>query len=112
MDEAKSKIVRGTEESGTAMPQMNDERADEIAQGEGEAEGNDLDRTGAVTGDAAPSEEPPTKEEPEEDWYTPRGSSGKKLSKVRPEDEENVPEKLIEQGIEKADDDQRSSSGT
>lgn len=112
MDKAQSKILRGTEGVGTVTPRMIEERAHEIAQGEGRAEANDLDRTRAradLTGST--SEKPPTREEPAEDWYTPRGSSGEKAPTVRPEDNENIPEKLIQEGIEEADHDQRSNSG-
>jgi hypothetical protein len=112
MDKAHSKILRGTEGVGTVTPQMIEERAHEIAQREGRAEANDLDRTRAradLTGST--SEKPPTREEPAEDWYTPRGSSGEKAPTVRPEDNENIPEKLIQEGIEEADHDQRSNSG-
>jgi len=41
----------------------------------------------------------------------PLVSSGEKAPTVRPEDEGNIPEKLIQEGVEEADHDQRSSSG-
>jgi hypothetical protein len=109
----KGKILRGTEGLGTITSQMIEERAHQIAQGEGRAEANDLDRTRAredLTGSTS-SSEPPTRKETDRDWYTPRGSSGEKAPTVRPEDDENIPEKLIQEGIEEADHDQRLRSG-
>lgn len=115
MNEAqpKGKIVRGTEGLGTVTREMIDERANEIARGDGREEANDLDRTRAredLTGSTS-SSEPRTVSEPAADWYTPRGSSGEKTPAVRPEDEANIPEKLVQEGIEEADHDQRSKSG-
>ncbi len=114
MDETQQrKILRGTEGAGTVTTQMIEERAHEIAQGEGREEANDLDRTRAredLTGSTSGPEKPPTSGESEPDWYTPRGSSREKVPTVRPEDEENMPEKLIRKGIEEADHDQRSKS--
>lgn len=113
MDKAQAKILRGTEGLGTVTPEMIDERAREIARGDGREQPNDLDRTRAredLTG-ATASEQLSTMGEPDRDWYTPRGSSGEKAPTVRPEDEENIPEKLIQEGVEEADHDQRSKSG-
>jgi hypothetical protein len=106
----KGKILRGTEGIGTVTQEMLEERAQEIARADGRAEANDLDRTHAREDLTGGSEKPATDQEPADDWYTPRGSSGEKASTVRPEDEENIPEKLIQEGIEEADHDQRSSS--
>ena len=95
-------------------PQMIEERAREIARGDGRAQSNDLDRARAreeLTGATPDSEKPPTREEPGRDWGMPLVSSGEKAPTVRPEDEGNIPEKLIQEGIEEADHDQRSSSG-
>jgi hypothetical protein len=41
----------------------------------------------------------------------PLVSSGEKAPTVRPEDEENIPEKLIREGIDEAEHDQRKRSG-
>ena len=114
MDKAQPKILRGTEGLGTVTPQMIDERAREIASGDGRAEVNDLDRTRAseeLVGPTSRSEQLRTVGEPDRDWYTPRGSSGEKVPTVRPEDEQNIPERLIQEGVEEADRDQRSRSG-
>jgi hypothetical protein len=116
MNEAqpKGKFVRGFETLGTVTREMIEERAQEIARADGREEANDLDRTRAredLTGSIAGSE-PRTVGEPTPDWYTPRGgSSGEKAQTVRPEDEASIPEKLVQEGIEEADHDQRSSSG-
>jgi hypothetical protein len=110
---ALGKIVRRTEGLGTVTPQMIEERAREIAHSDGREEPNDLDRTRAreeLTGAASGSAKPPTRKEPGRDWGMPLVSSGEKAPTVRPEDDENIPEKLIKQGIEEADRDQRSSS--
>jgi hypothetical protein len=114
MDQAQSKILRGTEGLGTVTPQMIEERAREIARGDGRAQPNDLDRTRAredLTGSTSDSEQSRTVGEPDPDWYTPLGSTGEKTPTVRPEDEENIPEKLTQEGVEEADHDQRSKSG-
>jgi hypothetical protein len=115
MNEAqpKGKFVRGFEGLGTVTREMVEERAQEIARGDGREEANDLDRTRAredLTGSIG--SEPRTVGEPAPDWYTPRGgSTGEKAQTVRPEDEANIPQKLVQEGIEEADHDQRSSSG-
>jgi hypothetical protein len=112
MDKAQPKILRGTEGLGTVTAQMIDERAHEIARSDGRAEANDLDRTRArehLTGSTSGSEHPSTVGEPDRDWYTPLGSSGEKAPTVSPEDDENIPEKLVEEGVEEADHDTRRS---
>jgi hypothetical protein len=116
MDEArlKGKVLRGTEGLGTVTAQMIEERAREIALSDGRAQPNDLDRSRAreeLTGATSGSERPATKEEPGRDWGMPLVSSGEKAPTVRPEDEENIPEKLVQEGVDEADRDQRSRSG-
>jgi hypothetical protein len=107
------KILRGTEGIGTVTPQMIEQRAREIAQSDGRAEANDLDRTQAreeLTGPSSDSERPPTREEPGRDWQMPLVSTGEKAPTVRPEDQQNISQELIEEGIKEADHDQRLSS--
>jgi hypothetical protein len=116
MDElhSRGKILRGTEGIGTVTPQMIEERARENARSDGRAEPNDLDRTRAreeLTGATSVSEKSPTREEPGRDWGMPLVSSGEKAPTVRPEDDENIPEKLIQEGVEEADHDQRKRAG-
>jgi hypothetical protein len=115
MDETQSrgKILRGTEGIGAVMQQMIEKRASEIACSDGRAQPNDLDRTRAredLTGATSGSEKLPTTEEAGRDWQMPLVSTGEKAPTVRPEDDENIPEKLIQEGIEEADHDQRLSS--
>jgi hypothetical protein len=111
--EQQAKILRGTEGLGTVTRDMIDQRAREIARGDGRTDANDLDRTRAredLTGSTSASEKLSTVGEPDRDWYTPLGSTGEKAPTVRPDDEENIPEKLIREGVEEADHDQRSKS--
>ena len=108
------KISRRTEGIGTVTPEMIEARAREIARSDGRGQPNDLDRASAheeLTGAKSGSEKLPTREEPGRDWAMPLVSTGEKAPTVRPEDDENIPEKLIQQGVEEADHDQRLSSG-
>ena len=107
------KILRRTEGVGTVTPQMIEERAREIARSDGRAQPNDLDRTRAreeLTGTTSASEKLPTREESGRDWQMPLVSTGEKAPTVRPEDDENISEKLVQEGVEEADHDQRLSS--
>ena len=115
MDELlqRGKIVRGTEDLGTVTPQMIEERAREIACSDGRARPNDLDRTRAreqLNDAASDSQKRPTRAEPGRDWQMPLVSTGEKAPTVRLEDDENIPEKLVREGVEEADHDQRLSS--
>ena len=108
------KILRRSEGIGTVTSQMIEERARELARSDGRAQPNDLDRTRSreeLTGATSESEKPPTREEPGRDWAMPLVSTGEKAPTVRPEDDENIPEKLVQEGVEEADHDQRLSSG-
>ncbi len=105
------KILRGIEGLGAVTPQMIEGRAHELARADGRTEANDVDRTRARGDLTGGPEKTPTSEEPDRDWYTPLVSSGEKAPTVRPEDEDNIPEKLIQEGIDEADHDQRSRSG-
>ena len=107
------KILRGTEGLGTVTPQMIEERAREVARSDGRSQPNDLDRTEAreqLTGATSDSEKLPTREEPGRDWQMPLVSTGEQAPSVRPEDNENIVEKLVQEGIEEADHDQRLSA--
>jgi hypothetical protein len=110
---SRGKILRGTEGIGTVTPQMVEERSREIARSDGRNRPNDLDRTRAredLTGTTPDSEKRPTREEPGRDWQMPLVSTGERAPTVRPEDDQNIPEKLIQEGVEEADHDQRLSS--
>jgi hypothetical protein len=107
------KILRGTEGLGTVTPKMIEERAREIARSDGRLQVNDLDRSRAredLTGPTSDSEKLPTNEERGRDWQMPLVSTGDKAPTVRPEDDENIVEKLVQEGIDEADHDQRLSS--
>jgi hypothetical protein len=115
MDEThfRGKIVRGTEGLGTVTPEMVEERAHEIARTDGRKRPNDLDRSSAreeMTGASSGSEKVPERENPGRDWEMPLVSTGDKAPTVRPEDDQNIPEELIQEGVEEADHDQRVSS--
>lgn len=106
MNEAQpgGKIVRGTEGLGTVTQQMIEKRAGEIARSDGRTQPNDLDRTRAredLTEITSDSEKTPTREERGRDWQMPLVSTGEKTPTVRPEDEQNIPEKLIQEGVRK-----------
>jgi hypothetical protein len=116
MDKAhsKGKILRGSEGVGMVTSQMIEERAREIARSDGRTQANDLDRSRAredLTGPTSSSEKLPTREEPGRDWQMPLVSTGEKAATVRPEDDENIPAKLVQEGVEEADHDQRLESG-
>jgi hypothetical protein len=109
----RGKILRRSEGIGTVTQQMIEERAREVARSDGRAQPNDLDRTRAredLTGATSASEKLPKREEPGRDWEMPLVSTGEKAPTVRPEDDENIPEKLVQEGVEEADHDQRLSS--
>jgi hypothetical protein len=83
-----NKILLGTEGLGTVTPQMIEERAREIAHGDGREQPNDLDRTRAdeeLRGTAPASETPPIKKDSGRDWGMPLVSSGERAPTVRPE---------------------------
>src|SRR5262245_18854985 len=99
---------------GTVTQQMIDQRAHEIARDDGRNLPNDLDRSIAreeLTGARSGSEKVPTRGEPGRDREMPLVSTGEKASTVRPEDDENIPEELIQEGTEEADHDRRVRSG-
>ena len=108
------RILRGTKGIGTVSPEMIEQRAREIARSDGRTEANDLDRASAredLIGATSISEKEATTKEPGRDWGMPLVSSGEKAHTVAPEDEDNIPEKLIQEGVEEADHDQRLRSG-
>jgi len=105
---SKEKIVRRTEGVGTVTPQMIEEGAREIACSDGRARPNDLDRTRARA--IEDSQKRPTRAEPGRDWQMLPVSTGEKAPAVRPEDDENIPEKLVREGVEEAEHDQRLSA--
>jgi hypothetical protein len=95
MEEAhsKGKILRRSEGVGTVAPRMIEGQAHE-----------------QLIGATSSSQKLPTREEPGRDWQMPLVSTGEKAPTVRPEDDENILEKLVREGVEEADHDQRVSS--
>lgn len=84
-------------------------RAREIALADGRAEATDADLARAREALEAPGPPPPPEEveaEPYE-WGVPPNSSGSSATRLIPEDEDNPSEKLIQEGLEEADHDQR-----
>jgi hypothetical protein len=99
-------------DSGTVTPRMIEERAHELALSDGRNRPNDLDRTRArseLTGTPG-SEQSPAREEPGRDWQMPLVSTGVKAPTVRSENDQNISERLVQEGVEEADHDQRLSS--
>src|SRR5262245_43844420 len=101
----KEKSVVEGEGVGTVTPQMIEEQAREIPRSDGRAQPNDLDRGGAheqLIGATSGLQKSPPREEPGRDWQMPLVSTGEKAPKVRPEDDENIPEKLaLAKGLRK-----------
>jgi hypothetical protein len=111
---SRGKTLRGTEGLGTATQQMIEQRAHEIARSDGRNRPNDLDRSSAreeLVGARSGPEKVPTREEQGRDWEMPLVSTGEKTPSVRPEDDQQVTEELIQEGVEEADHDQRARSG-
>jgi hypothetical protein len=91
-----------------------EERTGDRARSNGHEQPNDLDLARAreaLSGATSSSEKSATREELGRDWGMPLVSSGQKAPTVRPEDEENIPEKLIQEGVAEADYDQRKVLG-
>ena len=65
---------------------------------------------GEELGAAPGSEKEATRLEPGQDWEIPLVSTGEKAPTVRPEDDRNIPDELIKEGIDEADHDQRLSA--
>ena len=106
MDETHSrgKILRGSEGVRTVTPQMIGEPAARDRAATDGPQPNDLDRTRAreeLTGATLNAEKLPTSEEPGRDWKTPLMSTGEKAPTVRPEDDENIPDKLVQKASRK-----------
>ena len=83
---------------------------------DGRTEANEADRDSARTellglphNGVAPEVIDPAVEEIVE-WDTPAGSSGQSAPRVLPEDEANIGEALVEEGLEEADHSQRLSA--
>jgi len=103
------KIANGAEGLGTATPEMVEERARELALADGRTEPNEGDRHAAYRELVPDSTEPiaPELDSPElenvTEWDTAPEEKGMAAPVVRPEDEANIAETLVQEGLEEAD---------
>lgn len=91
------------------------ERAAELARIEGRSGPNEKDyeqarQDLATTGSMPEPPEAPGELEALTSWDTPLESSGRKVGETGPEDEANIGQQLVEEGIEEADHDLRLST--
>jgi hypothetical protein len=105
------KIMTGAEGLGTPTPEMVEERARELARTDGRTEPHDGDRAAAKAELLGPTE-PQTPEVTAEvenvtEWDEAPEVSGVQAPRVLPEDEANIAEVLVGEGLEEADHDVR-----
>jgi hypothetical protein len=110
------KILTGSDGLGTVTPEMVEERALQLARTDGRTEANDGDRAQAkeeflgpapdVTGPEAGAEglEQVTA------WDDSPADHGSQAPDILPEDEANIAEVLVQEGLEEADHDRRVSA--
>ena len=110
------KIIAGHNGLGTVTPEMVEERARELARMDGRTEPHDNDRQRAheeLLG-PGPVASGPEAVEPEIEnvvaWDEAPEESGSRAPQVLPEDEANIAETLVQEGLEEAEHDQRLSS--
>lgn len=106
----------GSEGLGTVTPEMVETRAVEIARTDGRTQANDGDRAqakhelqGLDTEVTGPETVDPELENVTE-WNDSPADHGTKVPEVLPEDEANIAEVLIQEGMEEADHNQRVSA--
>ena len=92
---------------GTVTPEMVEERARELAKIDGRTQPNEADRILAKA-EIKGTVDPQTPEVPPEiesvtTWDESPASSGTQATTVLPEDEANIDETLVEEGLEEAD---------
>ena len=109
------KIVEGAAGLGTVTQEMVEQRAREIAATDGRASFNEADiahARGDLLGQVEPEQSPEVDARTENliAWDQAPEETGRVAPKVRPEDEANIAEVLVEEGIEEADHDQRVSA--
>lgn len=103
------KIAAGAEGLGTVTPEMVEERARELALTDGRTEPNEKDLDAARNELVPQSTEPvaPELDSPEleniTDWDTAVEERGVAVPVVRPEDEANIAEALVQEGMDEAD---------
>lgn len=109
------KINLGDDGLGVASPELVERRARELAKIDGRTEPNEGDFATAkaellgVGVHDLPPETGDLESESVTGWSSP-DSRGTQASRVLPEDEANIAETLIEEGLEEADHDQRLSA--
>lgn len=103
------KIVSGAQGLGTVTPEMVEDRARELALADGRTEPNEGDRQAAQAELVPETLEPvaPELDSPElenmTEWDTAPEEKGFAAPTVRPEDEANIAETLVQEGLEEAD---------
>ncbi len=110
------KIVSHTDGLGTITPEMVEERALELARTDGRQDASDADRAQAqddFLGGGGESSGPETIDPALEnvtEWDDSPMDHGTQAPEVRPEDDVNIAEALVREGMEEADHDQRVSA--
>ncbi|MHA3772745.1 hypothetical protein ACXR0O_14520 [Verrucomicrobiota bacterium sgz303538] len=110
------KIIAGHNGLGTVTPEMVEERARELARMDGRTEpnGNDRQRAHEELLGPEPDVSGPEVVDPEIEkvvtWDEAPEESGSRAPQVLPEDEANIAETLVQEGLEEAEHDQRLSS--
>lgn len=110
------KIVTGSDGLGTVTQEMVDERARELARTDGRTEANESDRLQAkeeLLGPGADTTGPEAGGEGLEQvtaWDDSPADHGSQSRDILPEDEANIAEVLVQEGLEEAEHDQRVSA--
>lgn len=110
------KIIEHNKGLGTVTPEMVEERARELARMDGRTEPNGGDRERAhqellgVTEEGTPPEAVEKEIENVVTWDEAPEESGVQAPQILPEDEANIAETLVQEGLEEAEHDQRLSS--
>ncbi len=107
------KISDGAEGLGTVTPEMVEERARELAKADGRTEPNEKDLFEARQ-ELVPSGEEPVAPELDDpsvenitEWNSAPEEAGTQAPTLRPYDDQNIAEQLVEEGVAEADHDQR-----
>jgi hypothetical protein len=110
------KIIAGENGLGTVTPEMVEERARELARMDGRNEAHGGDREQAqqellgVSDDVTGPESVQKDVENVVSWDEAPEDTGAQAPQVLPEDEANIAETLVREGLEEAEHDQRMSS--
>ena len=110
------KINTGDQGLGTVTPGMVEDRAKELARMDGRTQPHEGDRQQAqeeLLGPAGATSGPEAVDQEVENivtWDDAPESAGARAQQVLPEDEANIAETLVQEGLEEAEHDQRLSS--